>query len=956
VTAILGISGFYHDSAAALVIDGDIIAAAQEERFSRKKHDANFPVQAIEYCLGEAGLKPAEVDYVGFYEKPHLKFQRLLETYLAYAPRGFASFLKSLPMWLKQKLHLPREIDRGLGLSRRKRYIYTEHHESHAASAFFPSPFAEAAILTVDGVGEWATASYGCGRGNQITLTHEQRFPHSLGLLYSAFTYYTGFTVNSGEYKLMGLAPYGEPKYVDLILDKLMDLKEDGSLRLDLSYFNYCHGLTMTSKKFERLFGGPPRKPDSLLTERDMDIAASIQKVTELVLLRMARHVHAETGLKNLCLAGGVALNCVANQRILKEGPFEEIWIQPAAGDAGGALGVALFIWHQLLGKPRKPRPSDSQAASLLGPAFSDEEIQDFLDVGRAAYTRIEKDDDLCEQVAAFIAEGKVVGWFQGRMEFGPRALGSRSILGDARDTRMQSVMNVKVKFREGFRPFAPAVLREHADEFFEVRRHQDCPYMLLVAPVNTAMRVPLTPADLRARGIDKLKARRSVVPAITHVDYSARLQTVDERHGLYRRLIEAFYRKTGCPVIVNTSFNLGWDPIVCTPREAYETFMSSEIDVLCLGHYVLTKEAQPTWVPAEASNSPEIGLKDLWRSPCCHAELVRCTDHVTCIRCSHAFPVQEGIALLFWPHDSLGEPGDVTEKVKAFYEKTPFPNYDDHDSLRSLIEKSRRGMYANRLYEAIPFNSRVLEVGCGTGQLTNFLGIGCRAVVGTDLCLNSLRLGEDFRRRHGLSRVRFVQMNLFRPCFKEEQFDVILCNGVLHHTSDPYGGFRGLLPMLRPGGHIVVGLYNRWGRVLLDMRRRIFRLTSGRGQWIDSYLRSGRISAAKRRAWFADQYCHPHESKHTIGEILDWFRDCGLQFVRAIPSVVPLEDGLSNGKLFEPSSPGTRLDRFLVQALQVVQGSREGGFFLMIGRKPNPLAKEKSANKRRSLHGIGRS
>jgi carbamoyltransferase len=956
LTAILGISAFYHDAAAALVVDGAIVAAAQEERFSRKKHDAGFPVQAIEYCLGEAGLKPEEVDYVGFYEKPFLKFQRLLETYLAYAPQGFASFLKALPLWLKQKLHLPREIDRGLGLARRKRYIYTEHHESHAASAFFPSPFAEAAILTVDGVGEWATAAYGSGRDNRITLTHEQRFPHSLGLLYSAFTYYTGFTVNSGEYKLMGLAPYGEPKYVDLILDRLMDLKEDGSLRLDLSYFNYCQGLTMTSKKFERLFGGPPRKPDSLLTERDMDIAASIQKVTELVLLRMARHVHAETGIKNLCLAGGVALNCVANQQVLKEGPFEDIWIQPAAGDAGGALGVALFIWHQLLDKPRTSKAGDSQAASLLGPAFPDEEIEAFLDSVGATYTRIEQDDELCAQVADFIAEGKVVGWFQGRMEFGPRALGSRSILGDARNSHMQTVMNVKVKFREGFRPFAPAVLREHADEYFQVRPGHDSPYMLLVAPVHPGKRENPSPADLQARGIDKLKARRSVVPAITHVDYSARLQTVDERHGLYRRLIEAFHRKTGCPVIVNTSFNLGWDPIVRTPRQAYETFMSSEIDVLCLGHYVLTKDMQPTWVPAEASSSPEIVLKDLWWSPCCRAELVGGANHAPCIRCGHAFPMEEGIPLLFWPHDSLGEHGDVTEKVKAFYEKTPFPNYDDHDSLRSLIEKSRRGMYAKRLNEAIPFNSRVLEVGCGTGQLTNFLGIGCRAVVGTDLCLNSLRLGDDFRRRHGLSRVRFVQMNLFRPCFKEEQFDVILCNGVLHHTSDPYGGFRGLLPMLRPGGHIVIGLYNRWGRALLDLRRRIFRLTGGRGQWIDSYLRSGGISTAKRRAWFADQYCHPHESKHTIGEVLDWFRDCGLQFVRGIPSVVPLENGLSRGKLFEPTSQGTRLDHFLVQALQVVQGSREGGFFLMIGQKPKPPDKETTANKRRSLHGVGRS
>jgi carbamoyltransferase len=939
MTAILGISAFYHDSAAALVVDGEIVAAAQEERFTRKKYDHNFPVKSIEFCLQQAGLESDQIDYVGFYDKPFLKFERLLETYLACAPSGFRSFLQAMPLWLRQKLHLPREMNQGLGGKYRKRYIFTEHHESHAASAFFPSPFEEAAILTLDGVGEWATASCGFGRGNQIHLQEEMRFPHSLGLLYSAFTYYTGFTVNSGEYKLMGLAPYGEPKYVDLILEKLVDLKDDGSLRMDMSYFNYCQGLTMTSKKFDNLFGGPPRKPDSLLTKRDMDIAASIQKVTEEVMLRSARHIHELTGMKNLCLAGGVALNCVGNGRLLREGPFENIWIQPAAGDAGGALGVALFIWYQLLGRPRKPVPTDSQRGSLLGPTFSDRQIKKFLDSVGARYNRIDNDRELCEYIADKIAAGNVIGWFQGPMEFGPRALGSRSLLGDARNPEMQTIMNVKVKFREGFRPFAPAVLREKAHEYFGVEPDQDSPYMLLVAPVRDEKRRPLAPEDQQRLGIDKLKTLRSEVPAITHVDYSARIQTVDrERHGLYHDVIESFYRKTGCPVIVNTSFNLGWDPIVCSPKEAYSTFMASDIDVLCLGHFVLTKSNQRAFVPAEATSRPDAQLADIWCSPNAQGELRVEQDHLVCAKSGQTFPITDGIPQLFWLHDKINTSSDVTEMVKAFYEETPFPNYDDHDSVRSLIEKSRRGQYARLLDESIPYNSDVLEVGCGTGQLTNFLGISCRRAIGTDMCLNSLRLAEQFRREHGLHRVRFVQMNLFKPCFKPEQFDVVLCNGVLHHTADPWGGFQSIERLVRPGGHIVIGLYNKYGRLMTDLRRNIFRLTGGRGKWLDAYLRSRFTTPDKRRAWFNDQYRHPHESKHTIGEVLDWFDQAGLDFVRGIPSVTAVSNGLGRGDLFESTKKGIALDHFLVQLREVVTGSREGGFFIMIGRKP-PLS-----------------
>ena len=596
MTAILGISAFYHDAAAALVIDGRIVAAAQEERFTRRKHDAAFPAQAIAYCLREAGITADALDYVGFYEKPLLKFERLLETYLAFAPGGYRSFLAALPVWLRQKLFLPREIKRGLAGAYRRRLIFTEHHESHAASAFFPSPFDEAAILTLDGVGEWATASYGTGRGNGIALTHEQRFPHSLGLLYSAFTYYTGFKVNSGEYKLMGLAPYGEPRYAYVIRDRIIDLAEDGSFRMDLAYFNYCQGLTMTSRRFDDLFGGPPRRPEAPLTQREMDLAASIQQVTEEIMLRNARHVHAATGMKNLCLAGGVALNCVGNGRILREGPFEHVWIQPAAGDAGGALGTALFIWHQLLDQPRTPvHEADSQHGSLLGPQYAGDEIRASLDAAGAVYREFDTDDELCEAVAGLLAQGSVVGWFQGRMEFGPRALGARSILGDPRSASMQSTMNLKIKFRESFRPFAPSVLREHVGDYFETRPQEDSPYMLLVAPVRDAHRRRVDADAAALTGIDRLKVERSTLPAVTHVDYSARIQTVDAlRHDRYYRLLKAFGRQTGCPVLINTSFNVRGEPIVCRPAEAYRCFMATNMDVLVVEGFVMLRADQP--------------------------------------------------------------------------------------------------------------------------------------------------------------------------------------------------------------------------------------------------------------------------------------------------------------------------------------------------------------------------
>ena len=592
MTAILGISAFYHDSAAALVVDGRIVAAAQEERFTRKKHDAGFPRHAVDYCLHTAGLTPAQLDHVVYYEKPLLKFERLLETYLAVAPAGFRSFFQAAPQWVHEKLQLTRVLNEGLGGAYRRPYVFTEHHEAHAASAFFPSPFEEAAILTVDGVGEWATASLGAGRGHRIELTHELRFPHSLGLLYSAFTYFCGFKVNSGEYKLMGLAPYGTPRFAALILEKLVELRPDGSFRLALDYFDYCAGLTMTSAKFDRLFGGPPRRPEAPLTTRELDLAASIQQVTETILLRMAHTLHAQTGLKNLCLAGGVALNCVGNGRLLREGPFERIWIQPAAGDAGGALGAALFTWHQLLENPRTPARPDGQAGSLLGPEFTAAEVEAALTAAGAVYRRVADETTLCAETARLIAAGSVVGWVQGRMEYGPRALGRRSILGDSRNPDMQSIKNLMIKFRESFRPFAPIVLAEHAAEYFELPAGAESPYMLLVTPVQSSRR---RPAANTTAGVARVREVRSDIPAVTHVDYSARVQTVDAtRNPRLHRLLQAFQRQTGCPVMINTSFNVRSEPIVCTPADAYRCFMATDMDALILGDFILAKETQP--------------------------------------------------------------------------------------------------------------------------------------------------------------------------------------------------------------------------------------------------------------------------------------------------------------------------------------------------------------------------
>ncbi len=592
-TSILGISAFYHDSAACLVRDGEIVAAAQEERFTRRKGDADFPTRAVEYCLRRGGLRVDELSYVGFYDKPLLKFERILETYLGIAPRGFTSFLKAGPLWIKEKLFTDRLLREALPFE--GPILYTEHHESHAASAFFPSPFEEAAILTMDGVGEWATASVGVGRDHDIELLREIHWPDSLGLLYSDFTYYTGFKVNSGEYKVMGLAPYGEPKFVDLIYRELIDLREDGSFTLNQTYFDYLGGLTMTNQAFDRLFGGPPRVPETKLTQREMDLARSVQVVCEEIMLRMARSAHRVTGLDSLCLAGGVALNCVGNGRLLREGPFRNIWIQPAAGDAGGALGTAQLIWHRYCKQPRQVRPGqDSMRGAYLGPEFSPDEIEQFLRSQGAVAERLDG-PDLLQRVAGLLAQEKVIGWFDGRMEFGPRALGARSILGDPRSPRMQAQMNIKIKFREGFRPFAPSVLRERVADYFEL--DCDSPYMLLVAPVKRERQTPMTTEQDRLWGIEKLNVPRSDLPAITHIDYSARIQTVSrDTNPNYYDLIRAFEALTGCAVLVNTSFNVRGEPIVCTPEDAYRCFMRTHIDHLVLWPFLLDKTAQPDW------------------------------------------------------------------------------------------------------------------------------------------------------------------------------------------------------------------------------------------------------------------------------------------------------------------------------------------------------------------------
>lgn len=673
-----------------------------------------------------------------------------------------------------------------------------------------------------------------------------------------------------------------------------------------------------------------------------MDLAASIQGVTEEVMLRMGRDIHAKTGMKNLVLAGGVALNCVANGRLLREGPFENIWIQPAAGDAGGALGAALFVWYQLLENPRRVSSEDAQKGSLLGPRFSSAEIEEFLQNTGAPYRHFTDEQELLDHVAEALAAEKVVGWFCGRMEFGPRALGARSILGDARSSKMQAIVNLKIKFRESFRPFAPSVLREHVHEWFGMRQNEDSAYMLLVAPVLEGCRVPLSSdkRDELTRNPDLLQRVnivRSTVPAITHVDYSARVQTVDERHGRYYRLIKNFHNKTGCPVIVNTSFNLSWEPIVCSPQEAYQTFMQSEMDILVLEDFVLHKVEQPLGIRPYLTTSERQSVPDTsspWADPTDGKPLVVIGNCMQNQATGVCYPIEEGIPRLFVPTTDTGSNGqDVTEVVKQFYEQTPFPNYDDLDTQRALLEKARAGLFARLLNEQIPYSARVVEVGCGTGQLTNFLSIAHRAVIGVDVCLNSLRLAQRFKMDNGLERATFAQMNLFRPGLRDGFFDFVISNGVLHHTSDTRRAFQRICRLAKPGGYVVVGLYNAFSRKLHYARRSLFRWTGLTSTWLDPHF--GRMGAiGKREAWFRDQYCHPHESCHSLDEVLGWMEENDLEFVNSIPKPALGPDLTASESLFAPRHPGNSVTRLLSQLGSIGNGYREGGFFIMIGRR----------------------
>ena len=935
---IVGISAFYHDSAAALVTDGRIVAAAQEERFTRKKNDADFPRRALAYCLEAGGVGLNEIDHVVFYDKPFLKFERLLETYLSFAPQGFSSFRMAIPLWICEKLFqkqvLRDELRRfAVDYDWENRLLFTEHHQSHAASAFFPSPFERAAILTMDGVGEWATTSVGLGHGNSIELTKELHFPDSLGLLYSAFTYYTGFKVNSDEYKVMGLAPYGQPKYTNLILDNLMDLKPDGTFSLDQSFFDYCVGLRMTNEKFDALFGASPRKSSERLTERHMDIAASIQAITEEVMLRLTRSIASETDTRNLCLAGGVALNCVANGKVLRDGRFENIWIQPAAGDAGGAIGAALAAFHIFAGKPRQiANEPDGMDGAYLGPAFGPEQIRAALDGYGAVYH--EPDDEvLFDEVAVALVDGKVVGWFQGRMEFGPRALGNRSILGDARSPSLQRDLNLRIKYRESFRPFAPAVLRERAADYFDL--DVDSPYMLLVAPVNEPRRIAMTAEQQALQGIDKLNVARSDIPAVTHIDYSARVQTVHpQTNERFYRLLKRFEAKTGHGVLVNTSFNVRDEPIVCTPEDAYRCFMGTEIDMLVVGNAVLRKEEQlaplaPT-APRGDAVMPErlLGCLKPPGAPDA-AELQHLNGSFHCRETGRSFPDQDGIPSLL---AGMNSPGDaVTGKIKSFYEEHPFPNYDDVQDFGDLVNRGQKNEFFSRLLDAIGYNKLILECGCGTGQLTHYLSLNNNHVLGVDLSLSSLKLAVEHKLRNGVPRSAFVQMNIFDLAVRDDVFDVVVSLGVLHHTRDARRAFAAIVRKVKPGGIVVVGLYNRFARIPTMIRAKLIKFL---GPEIDYVVRNRIRDRHRAEIWIKDQYYNPHETWHTVDEVMGWFRENGVSYLTCSPRIIGSSHATEGRDLFAATTPGTAASRILTQISWLGSISSEGALFAMIGRR----------------------
>lgn len=956
---MLGISAYYHDAAAALLCDGDLVAATHEERLSRVKFDHRLPVGAIDFCLETAGIAPQDVDYWVFYEKPLLKFERLLFSHLTTFPKSWLVFREAMLAWLKQKLWVKSFLAERFSIPS-DRILFVEHHVSHAASAMFCSPFSEAAVLTADGVGEWtttaigrATADWGSGAtSNSIELTHEIRFPHSLGLLYSAFTAWLGFKVNSGEYKVMGMAPYGEPRYTEKVR-RLIHVYDDGSFRLNMKYFSFHESLSHTfSQEFVDLFG-PPRLPEAPFTlpggDREggqevgsgeaeanqyyADVAASVQRVLEDVLVQIATRLHETTGSKNLVMAGGVALNCVANGRILRETPFEQMYIQPNAGDAGGALGSALHVWHVVLGHPRR----FVMEHCAFGRTFSDLEIQRALEARGIPYRYLPEDrETLVSEVADALAAGRVIALFQGGAEWGPRALGNRSILADPRSPEMAETVNAKIKFRELFRPFAPVVTEEAASTYFDLGEGEgQYPqrFMLLVAPVR--------------------QERQAEIPAVCHMG-TARLQVATpDGNRVYYEVVKRFGELTGVPVLLNTSFNLRGEPMVWSPGDAIETFFRCDLDMLVIGRFIVSKadaSRAGTGSGVRKSVSQDLAAAcTRWLCcPYCKGKLdlgVRDGGLVEsgreagagvgigCTECGAEFGSRGGIPLLYAPTDSESV-DSISGRVRDFYEENPFPGYEDVDSAERLVAKARRGIFAKLVDAQIPKDALVLEVGCGTGQFSNFLGIRGRTVFGSDMCVKSLSMASEFASANRLESVYFIQMNLFRSVFRNGTFDVVICNGVLHHTADPFEGFRSIAELVRPGGYIVIGLYNRWGRLSTDARRVIFRLSGRRLRGLDPYLARADVDEGKKHAWFMDQYRNPHESKHSFGEVLKWFDSTGFDFVSSIPKM-SLTGGIAEHEpLFRPSAPGGPVSQVLAEARLAVTRGSEGGFFTVIGQR----------------------
>lgn len=932
---ILGISAYGLESAAVLLRDGEVVCAAQEEWFTRTKRAGVFPAEAVRFCLETGGVKTADVELIGFDEKPLWSFERQIETHLAVAPAGFGAFRGALPSTLAKRMTVARELDKALGLSK-KRYVFVDRHEAHAAAAFFTSPFDEAALLTIDGAGEWATMALGRGKASSVRVTHELRHPHSLGLLGAAFCELLGFPGHEGAAQVADLAAFGEPRFASAILEKLVQLEDDGSFRVDPRYFELGRGRAVTTPAFHELFGGAPRHPDEEITQRHKDLAASIERATQDIVLRAVRHLHATTKLKRLAISSSSASSAALHGRIVRESPFEDVWIQPAPGDAGSALGVALLIHHQLLGNERKA--GDRLGGALLGPRSTMAQVERVLrDVG-TSYDVVD-DAERDRRVASLLADGKVVAWFQGRMEYGAQGLGGRSFLADPRRAGMRKRMNLRVKFRAPYRAVTASVLAERASEWFDVPARFSSPHMLAAAALKDGRRsTAALPAKGGGTAVGTLEPATSTLPAITDGASPVAIQTVDaERHPALASLLRAFERATGCPVLVNTSFNLSGEPLVATPQDAWRTFMSSDADVLVLENAIVMKSTQRGKLEARrvdpaTGKESDPAAEDLLRCPACGSEFAIDGDRAVCKGCATVRQREGGIWRMFQPSEPFD--GDITQMVKGFYEEHPFPNYDEDESLASIMEKAQRGIYARLLGEQIPFDGRALEVGCGTGQLSNFLGIGCRTVVGADLCGNSLKLAEGFRSRHALEHVRFVQMNLFRPAFAPQSFDVVLCNGVLLTTTDPKSGFESIAKLVKPGGYIVIGLYNTYGRLAVDTRRQFFRLTGGRFRWVDPHLRGQRMSPEKQDAWFYDQYRHPHETKQTMGEVLGWFDDNGFDFVSSVPKTSPWHPFTEREELFRPSPRGTALERGLVQTGMIVTGNREGGFFIMIGRR----------------------